>query len=208
MPNTNAMMDATSPEIRSRWIAFMVLFWLSAGCSLFETRTAEPPGGDTAGIFLQPDRPEIVLDNLINAVKNLNTQNYLRNLDQGAFEFNPSLPALQSNPELWSDWGLDQEQLYFNNLRAAAENTTGHDLRLSEISIEVISVNQQQVVADYALTLIHNRANVGVPTNINGRFVLLLESGEDGLWRIVSWTDVGSGQSFSWSDLKSSFLVD
>lgn len=201
-------MDASLPDIRFRWIALTGMLWLTVGCSLFETRTAEPPGGDTAGIFLQPDRPEVVLDNLINAVQNLNTQNYLRNLDQDVFEFNPSLPALQSNPELWSAWSLDQEQLYFNNLRAAAENTTGHDLRLTEISIEVISVEQQQVVADYALTLIHNRTNVGVPTNINGRFVLLLESGEDGLWRITTWTDVGSGQSFAWSDLKASFLVD
>ncbi|MCC5925795.1 MAG: hypothetical protein JJU41_04465 [Bacteroidetes bacterium] len=186
----------------------LVLLLIAGGCSLFETRSAEPPDGAVTGVFMQPDRADVVLDNLVNAIENLNTQNYLRNLHPDLFEYNPSLPALESNPELWARWSRDEEQLYFNNLRAAAENTTGHQLRLSNISSESISVSEQQIVADYSLTLIHNRANVGVPTSITGRFVLVLESGEDGLWSIVRWSDVGAGQSFSWSDLRASFLVD
>lgn len=198
------------PALNSISTVLYILFWavLVQSCSLFETRTAEPPDGGLTGVFLQPDRAEIVLDNLINSIQNLNTQNYLRNLNPDNFEFNPSLPALETNPELWATWSRDEEQLYFNNLRAASENTTGHQLRLSNLSSESISVNQQQIVADYSLTLFHNRANIGVPTNINGRFVLLIESGEEGLWSITRWTDVGSGQNFSWSDLRASFLVD
>lgn len=200
-------MNTRKPFIIIVLLALSVMT-VAQGCSLFETREAEAPDGGITGVFLQPDRASIVLDNLINAIETLNTQNYLRNLHPDAFEYNPSLRALETNPELWARWSRDEEQLYFNNLRAAAENTSGHQLRLSNISSESISLSEQQIVADYTLTLIHNRANVGVPTNISGRFVLVLQSGEDGLWSIVRWSDVGSGQTFSWSDLRASFLVD
>lgn len=190
------------------WLFIVLAMGSVVGCSIFDTRTAEPPGGESTGTFLQPDRPEIVLDNLINAIQNLNTQNYLRNLDTENFEYTPSNAALAANPEVWTGWSSDEEQIYFNNLRASAENTTGHQLRLENITNDLQSSNRRQIVADYMLTLLHNRSNIGVPTNISGRFVLELETGEDGLWKIVAWTDVSAGDSFSWSDLRASFLVD
>ena len=196
------------PSRRNPVLAAALLLLLTTGCALFETREAELPDGAQSGVFLQPDRPEIVLDNLISAVQNLNTANYLRGLDPNTFTYNPSGAALTSNPELWSDWGIDQEQTYFNNLRAAAENTRGHQLVLSNITNELISASRRQLIADYRLTVMHNRSNIGVPTLISGRMILELESGEDGLWRIIVWTDITSGSNFSWSDLRASFLTN
>jgi hypothetical protein len=179
-----------------------------SGCSLFETREAELPDDGSTGVFLQPDRPEVVLENLISAIQNLNTFNYIRCLNEDQFTFAPSNAALTTNPDVWVNWGVDQERTYFNNLRAASENTTGHQLRLSNITNELSSPNQRQIVADYSLSVFHNRTGVGIPTTLGGRFILEVESGEDGLWSIVSWTDVGQGSNFSWSDLRASFLSD
>lgn len=191
-----------------RFLALGLLFSFATGCALFDTRDAETPDGAQSGVFRQPDRPEIVLENLISAVQNLNTANYLRGLHPTDFSYTPTGAALTTNPELWSDWGADQEQTYFNNMRAAAENTTGHQLVLSNITNELISASRRQLIADYRLTILHNRSTIGVPTLSNGRLVLELASGEDGLWRIVTWTDVSAGSNFSWSDLRASFLTN
>lgn len=175
-------------------------------CSLFETRDAELPGDGNKGIFLQPDRPEVVLDNLISAVENLNTVNYLRCLRESNFRFTPSNNAQNTNPDVWINWSYESEQTYFSNLSAAAENTTGHRLLLSNISTELSSTNARQIFADYSLTALHNRGNVGVPTLILGRFALEVRMSEDGLWSIASWTDISAENNFSWSDLKANFL--
>lgn len=189
-----------------RDISFFVLLLLVTSCSLFETRTAELPDTGNTGVFLQPDRPEIVLDNLISAVVNLNTVNYLRCLRESDFGFLPSGNAQNNNPDIWAGWSFESEQTYFNNLRAATENTSGHSLILSNISTELSSSNARQIFADYSLTVLHNRSNIGVPTLILGRFALEVRMGNDGLWSITSWTDISVENNFSWSDLKASFL--
>lgn len=190
---------------QSLYIILSSLLFLTS-CSLFETRDAELPGDTNTGIFMQPDRPEVVLDNLISAVENLNTVNYLRCLREANFQFVPSNNAQNTNPDVWSGWTFESEQTYFSNLRAAAENTTGHRLLLSNISTELSSTNARQIFADYSLTVLHNRGNVGVPTLILGRFALEVRMSDDGLWAITSWTDISAENNFSWSDLKANFL--
>jgi hypothetical protein len=181
---------------------------LITGCSIFDTRNAEPPDTGNTGVFMQPDRPEVVLDNLISAVENLNTVNYLRCLTEPSFEFIPSSSALNSSPEIWTNWSIDAERTYFNNMRAASENTRGHRLSLSNISTELSSSNSRQIFANYSLTILHNRSNVGVPTMITGRFALQVEMSEDGLWAITSWTDISIDNNYSWSDLRANFYRD
>jgi hypothetical protein len=197
------------PTYRFKYL-FLALFALVSmgGCELFETRDAEPPDTGNVGVFLQPDRPEVVLDNLISAVQNLNAVNYSRCLIENGFKFNPSNSALNSSPEIWASWSVEDERTYFSNLRAAATNNSGHRLTLSNISTELSSNDSRQVFADYTLTVLHNRSNLGVPTTINGTFALRLQLGEDGLWSINEWTDISNGGEYSWSDLKAAFYRD
>jgi len=188
------------------FLSFLLISLAVGACSVFDTRSAEEPDSGNTGVFVQPDRPEVVLDNLISAVENLNTVNYLRCLQREGFSFAPSNNALMQNPEVWSNWTYDAEQIYFNNLRASAENTTGHRLQLTNITSEIRDTDTRQIIADYTLRVLHNRGNSGVPTAIYGRFILELQSGEDGLWEISSWSDVAQGNTFSWSDLRANFL--
>lgn len=199
-----------SYRLKSKILAVLTLVNLLvlSGCELFETRPAEPPDSGNVGVFLQPDRPEVVLDNLISAVENLNAVNYTRCLITTGFRFNPSNAALNSSPEIWASWSVDDERTYFNNLRAAATNTSGHRLSLTNISTELSSNDSRQVFANYTITVLHNRTNQGVPSTINGTFALRLQLGEDGLWTISEWTDISNGGEYSWSDLKAAFYRD
>jgi hypothetical protein len=76
---------------------------------------------------------------------------------------------------------------------------------LTNISTEIPSTNVRQIVANYSLTVYHNRASQGVPNLVRGRFVLILVSGDNGLWSIREWTDISVGTDPSWSDLKALF---
>ena len=58
-----------------RLILLCTVVFFNVGCELFQTRDAEPPDSGNVGVFLQPDRPEVVLDNLVSAVENLNALN-------------------------------------------------------------------------------------------------------------------------------------
>jgi hypothetical protein len=205
-------MPAHPTSYQQRFLRFGSLFWIAmivvSGCELFETRPAEPPDTGNVGVFLQPDRPEVVLDNLISAVENLNPVNYSRCLISNGYRYNPSNSALNSSPEMWANWSIDDERTYFNNLRAAATNSGGHRLALTNISTELSSNDSRQVFANYTLTVLHNRTNLGVPTTISGTLALRLQLGEDGLWSIREWTDISSGGEYSWSDLKAAFYRD
>lgn len=183
----------------------MVMLLFVAGCTLFDTRDPEPPDGGSGPPFMQPDRPEIVLENLANAIAALNLQNYLRSFED-AFTYLPTQAAQQANPDLWENWGKDEEETYFNTLISASQSGSNHNLTFADINTEIISSSEQQITARYNLTVQHNRNTDGIPTMANGQMILRLVSGNDGLWAIQEWTDISGSSSFTWSDLRAAFV--
>jgi len=190
-------------------ITFVMLagFMLS-GCGIFETRGAEEPGAGTGSGFQQPDRPELVISNLQSAVANLNTVNYIRSLNEESFEFTPASVALDNDPQLWQSWSTEDEETYFNNLRASAQNQSGHVLQLSNEQRTTLPDGGERITASYSLSVFHNRTSTSVPNVATGNFIMDLVQDESGLWSIASWTDNGSGSSFTWSDFKAVFYRD
>ena len=182
-------------------MCFMVV--ISSGCSIFSPREAEEPGG-SQGFFQQPDRPDVVLSNLQNAIENVNLQNYLSSLNREEFRFQASEQAQTSDPLIWDSWGYDQEQIYFNNLRSAAENLSGHRLQLSDRIDENISVNEIRITISYSITVNHNRS--GTPNIGVGRMILNLVADANGLWSITAWSDIGNGEDFTWSQFRAVFF--
>lgn len=175
-------------------------------CSLFATRNPEDPEGLGQIPFIQADRPEIVIQNLINAVTSLSFQNYLQCLHPSTFEFIPSLQASANNPGIWEGWSLQEEQTYFTNVTAEASAFTGHRLVFSNSRYEVFSETKQQFIANYTLTIVHNRVNDGVPTTAIGEIIFDIEAESNGLWTIKKWADISSDTFFSWSELKAVFI--
>lgn len=201
-------------EVKNSYKKFFILLLFSglmvsiSGCGLFQTRKPQDPLSSNSSSFVQPDDPTIVIENLQNAIKNLNVQNYLRCLSDTGFEFHPSQNSQTNYADIWNGWSKINEQTYFINLQAASQST-GNQLQLTNTSFEIQSSTTQQYKADYSLTVIHNRVQNGVPTVANGQLIFLLKQADTGLWYIQSWTDIsssGGANTFTWSDLKAIFF--
>lgn len=190
-------------------LLFSLLFL--SNCGIFETRTPESPeDGSSAGGFQQPDRPELVIENMQNAISGMNSVNYMRNLWEGnpAFEFSPSSAAFDNDPSIWQNWTREDEATYFNNLVTATQNQSGHNLSISDLERVSLPDGGERVTASYTLTVLHDRTDADIPTVASGSFLIDLVQDENGLWYIYSWTDNAGGSSFTWSDIKATFLRD
>jgi hypothetical protein len=178
-----------------------VLAFVISGCDLFSPRTPDPPleGG---GNYVQPDTPAQVVENIRNAVADLNAQNYRRSFAED-LQFEPTADAAADDPSIWTGWGTQEEESYFRALAEAARLTTDNDLRLSDVD-ETAGDMLHTLDATYLLTINHRRPEL--PTTLQGRLVWTIEQGEDGLWRVTAWTDRALGDAAAWSDLKAAFI--
>ncbi|MDX1430469.1 MAG: hypothetical protein R3282_09280 [Rhodothermales bacterium] len=181
--------------------AIMLASVSDAGCGVFGTRDPEPPitGG---GTYRQPDTAEQVVSNLQSAVEELNTLNYRRSFSDG-FEFTPTSTAEANNP-IWSGWSVTNEEQYFSALSSAAQFSVGHELVLDNASPVPVSERMSVVDSGYTLTINHNRPDIA--TEFAGQLRWEIEQGDDGLWRLIRWTDRELGSNPSWSDLKAEFV--
>ena len=191
-------------------VATAALFFVAAGfqsgCDIFGTRDPEPPQAGT-GTWLQPDTPDRVIENIQNAVSEMNSGTYLRSL-AADFSFEPSQTARAREPELWQGWGRADEETYFGRLVASASFSSGHDLQLLDLTETVLSDQKYVVDANYILTVHHSRTAEQIPTEFQGRLIWEIDKSEEGLWYLQRWTDVDqeSQNVASWSELKASFV--
>lgn len=188
----------------SRWW-FFSLFCLVvpisiAGCDLFAARTPEDPITE-AGTYLQPDAPDIVVENMQAAIAEMNTANYRRSLAPELL-FEPTAAALARDPSLFSGWGQPQEVSYFTTLVEAARLGSGHSLRLID-QTEEVGDTRYVLDATYVLVVNHRRPNV--PDTLQGQLIWEIIQRSDGLWYLQGWRDQELGNNASWSDLKAEF---
>ena len=183
-------------------ILYSLLLLLLPACDLFSPRTPEPPIDD-AGTFVQPDTPDQVVENVRNAVGELNAQNYRRSFADD-LTFRPSPEAEAGNPSIWSGWSVQDEESHFRALASAARLTSGNELRLNEPTLSAVDAARFTFDASYLLTVNHRKADL--PSTLQGRLVWTIVQGEDGLWRISEWTDRAIEGVSSWSDLKAAFI--
>lgn len=186
---------------------FLMLVFLTGTCEFFAVREPEEPNLGTGGVFLQPDTPAAVLENLTNALREMNAINYLNCLSSTSFTFTPSAQGSVVNPSLWANWSRVDEDRYFKNLASSAEKLTGHSLSFEDIRRDDVSTKEQRVIANYVLVVNTNR-NVSsrVPNRITGQVILILRSDASGLWSIVAWTDIATNPEYSWTQLKAEFI--
>lgn len=195
---------AGSPDTRMNAnlpIVLAVVLAVASGCELFSPRTPDPPleGG---GTYLQPDTPSQVVENIQNAVAELNAQNYRRSFADD-LRFEPTAAAEASDPSIWTGWGDQEEESYFRALVEAARLTADNELRLNDVD-ETAGDMQHTLDATYLLTINHRRDDL--PKTLQGRLVWTIEQGGDGLWRVTRWTDRSLDDAASWSDLKAAFI--
>ncbi len=197
--NPPAPRSLCGPAIR--YLLLTAILILFSGCSLFETRTPEPPLGE-AGTFVQPDTPEQVVANVEAAVEELSPTNYRRSLAD-AFTYKPSDTAAQQF-NVWSGWDRSSEERYFSALVAAATVNAVPQLSLNDQRFEILSETQYVFEANYVLNVPHRDPDA--PTDVQGHLVWELLQDADGLWRLAQWTDQELGNNASWSTLKAEFV--
>ena len=183
-----------------RGVLLICMLLAQAACDIFAPRTPETPVGE-AGTFVQPDAPDVVVDNLRAAIAELNASTYRRSLHEG-LEFEPTAVAEARDPSLWASWGRAEENGYFTTMSEAARQGSGHLLRLEDTTTE-LGETRYTLDATYLLIVRHRRA--GAPDTLQGRLIWEIELGQDGLWSLRRWTDQEVGGSASWSDLKAEF---
>ena len=98
----------------------LILLGLIAGCDLFGVRDAQPPDQPRAD-YQQAVTPEILISNLINSIKDKSTENYMASFDSPSFtnrefKFSASSSASSQFPSLSDNWGVSNEEQYFNKL--------------------------------------------------------------------------------------------
>jgi hypothetical protein len=173
----------------------------------FQTRTPEPPTR-SRGTFVTPLAPETVLTNLRSAVIEQNLVNYSRCLADpargGAFQYDADPVVEHSRPELFANWGLEEEKRYFSQLNAV----------LPADSVRTLSFTAQDVttfgdsaifVEDYLLEVHHTQQAGGVGRRYAGQARFMLRRDSLGEWAIHRWADFSTGSTPSWSALKASF---
>ncbi|NND71600.1 MAG: hypothetical protein HKN43_08475 [Rhodothermales bacterium] len=172
-----------------------------SGCDIFSTRTPEPPI-DTQGRFIQPDTPEQVIQNIQNAIQDLNTQNYRRSLGSN-FSFQPTATA-EARDAIWSGWSQTEEEQYFSTIAASISQSGTQRLELNDQTFTLIDDSRSVLDATYVLVFPHNRSSF--PQTVQGRLSWQIERSSDGLWYILNWIDSEIGSESSWSDLKAAFV--
>jgi hypothetical protein len=186
---------------------FLLLEMLTLGsCSILETRDPEPPG-QSSSTFTPPTSPNIVLDNLVSAVRERNTDNYIKcladsNFSTRRFSFVPTQEAQSQYFTVFSSWSIGGERGYFENLKSRTTSTATSLLLFSNGS-ETIQSDSAVYTRNYDLIYQHNVG--GIPQEAKGTLQFYLGTDRNGLWMIYRWVDIKGNSDFTWSDFKGRF---
>ena len=154
------------------------------------------------GTYAQPDTPDRVVDNIQNAIAEMNVQNYRRSISDDLV-FRPSASALHATP-LFASWAAGDEERYFSTLVASTNQAAEHELRIEDMTLSPRSQNEYVLDGTYVLDVRHTRSEV--PTRFQGRLHWVISQDQDGLWRLTEWTDQELNASTpTWSTLKAAF---
>ncbi len=192
---------------KSHVIILLQLLFLS-GCGIFETRTPEPPQQSRSD-FQPPTTAGTVIDNLKNAITDLDVTNYLACLSDTSFggkvfSFSPSAKAASQYGAIFQAWDKTSEQNYFNYLKSYSVSSSSPVLTLSNETLVPQSSSTYYYSADYTL-LWPNKSSTNLQ-QVQGNLQFYLGIDNNQNWSIYKWVDTGTSDTVkTWSDLKAQF---
>ncbi len=178
-----------------------------AGCDIFSTRSPEKPS-ETGSSFVPPTTPSIVIDNLTNAVRDRNTEDYIRcfvdsNFSDQRFVFQPTQSAQTGSGALFRDWNLSSERAYFENFKSKVPTGSESALLLNGAVFQTVTADSAVYTAAYTLVVQHTVQTI--PKQAQGTLLFVLALDRNNNWAIARWIDNTAGSDFSWSDFKARF---
>jgi hypothetical protein len=185
----------------------VALLMTTQGCDIFSTRTPEKPS-EASSSFVPPTTPSIVIDNLVSAIRERNTENYIRcfvdsSFSQNRFVFQATQSAQTASGSLFRDWNLSSERSYFENVRSKVPEGAESTLLLTDGKFETIQADSAVYTATYTLVVQHTVQNI--PQQAQGTLLFVLTLDRNNSWSIYRWIDNKTGNDFSWSDFKARF---
>ncbi len=184
----------------------LCLILLAAGCGIFETRQPQAPQQGRSD-FQPPTSPDIVIQNLENAISDRNVDNYLSclsdtNFGGRTFVFVPTADVYRQYQYIFANWDKNSERAYFNNLAVQSSSSASSALVLSSENL-TLQGDSALFNADY--TLIWPNKVSGYPQQVEGNLQFFLGIDRNQNWSIYRWIDSGTGDSLTWSDMKARF---
>ncbi|MGD0338495.1 MAG: hypothetical protein ABSB78_06875 [Bacteroidota bacterium] len=190
------------------WIVSICIggFFIFQGCNILNTRTPEKPS-ESSSSFVPPTSPSIVIDNLVNAIRERNTENYINcfidsTFSNYSFTFQAAQSAQTAYSAIFHDWNLTSERTYFENLCSRVPTGEESALILTDTQLSIQS-DSAVYTATYTLIIPHTVQDID--TKAQGTLMFLLSVDRNNNWAIHRWIDNATGNDFSWSDLKARF---
>ncbi|HAX49703.1 MAG TPA: hypothetical protein PK605_00510 [Ignavibacteria bacterium] len=183
---------------------FLLLVFLYQGCGIFETRDPEEPV-TIRSTFFPPTSAEVVTDNLSYAIQEKNSSNYFKCLSLLNFQYIPDSRSQQQYELIFTNWGVNSEKNYFDNLIARQEGGNSSSvLFVDNERLTQYSSDSARYQADYIFVFQHNQSNI--PKSSKGRMSLILATDSDDLYYIRRWEDFRQNDTdFTWSEFKANF---
>jgi hypothetical protein len=181
----------------------MVLCFSMSSCDLFKTRTPQEPTQSSSN-RIPPTDPEKVLQNMIDAFHDKNTENYLYSLSSVSFTFEATANAQRNFGSTFLAWDKSSEHDYFAKLIIQVPQNSFITLKFDSMSVDPTATDSSQGDTYYNLTIPFTGTNP--IKNFRGRAQFMFARDQNGLWFIRRWLDIGLNASDStWSDLKGAF---
>jgi len=188
-----------------KYLLIILNLVLLSGCDIFNAREAEAPTQPRSN-NQQAVTPEILIDNLINALKDKDAANYINCFSDTSFSnkkfvFSASSGASSLFPALSSDWGLQNEQQYFNNVKAKVPEQAQIILTFSKATQSPQGYSLI-FTAEYVLNVPHTDND---PTVYQGDLIFSMGRDSRSVWTVYFWQDNKSTALPTWSELKGRF---
>jgi hypothetical protein len=186
------------------WIVVATTFTLLlSSCGLFETRNAQEPE-TRRSTFIPPTTPDATIQNLTYSILEKNSTNYKNCLVQSGYIYIPDSKSLNQYGQIFQNWDVNSEKLYYDNLIAQTDENASSTLFLSNQVITQITSDSAVATADYIVVFQHNKNNV--PTTATGNLRFNITADAENLFYIKKWEDFRKNDTdFTWSELKANF---
>ena len=187
------------------FILFVILAF--GGCDLLSTRDAEDPERSRSS-FIIPTTPEQLFTNLRNSFSEKISNDYLNSFVDSSFSeisFSySSSPQANFKYSVLSEWDLESEEKYFNNLINAVGNkgTIILSLNLLETSIDGNSQSRS-----YNYSILVPLIDESIPELFEGIALFKVILDDNNQWVIAEWSDIENGDNPTWSELKGRFYI-
>jgi hypothetical protein len=184
-------------------IAVIMLPFIMEACGIFDTRTPENPVS-VRSTYEPPTSPDAVTRNLTFSISEKNSNNYIKNLYPGNYRYVPDSKAQALYGTIFSEWDVQSEKLYLDNLISQTGNGASSNLFLSNTITTIISADSSITTSDYILVFQHNKTNI--PKSAIGSLRWTMKTDVNSFYYISKWEDFRKNDSdFTWSEMKANF---